>query len=117
MADTRLADRECRPCKGDEPPLEGKALEELAKDLEEGWDVVEEHHLEKEYALEDFREALDFTNAVGEIAEKEDHHPDIELGWGRVQLNLRTHKIDGLTENDFILAAKADRAFDEMKSG
>lgn len=116
MANQDLADRECKPCQGDEPPLKGNALEELSEDLGEGWEVVEEHHLEKEYDLADFREALDFTNRVGEIAEKEEHHPDIELGWGRVQLNIHTHKIDGLTENDFILAAKADRAFKKMAS-
>lgn len=114
MADSDLAKRACKPCQGDEPPLKGQALEELSQELGEDWDVVDEHHLEKEYELADFREALDFTNKVGEIAEKEDHHPDMELGWGRVQINLRTHKIDGLTENDFILAAKADQAFQEM---
>jgi 4a-hydroxytetrahydrobiopterin dehydratase len=94
--------------------LEGKALEELSEQLGEGWKVVDEDHLEKEYEFNDFREALAFTNAVGSIAEREDHHPDIELGWGRVQVSLKTHKIDGLSENDFILAAKADRAFYEL---
>jgi 4a-hydroxytetrahydrobiopterin dehydratase len=114
MARSDLATRECKPCQGDEPPLSGQALDELSEELGDGWDVVEEHHLEREYDLSDFREALEFTNAVGEIAEAQDHHPDIELGWGRVQLNIRTHKIDGLTENDFILAAKADEAFESM---
>jgi 4a-hydroxytetrahydrobiopterin dehydratase len=72
---------------------------------------VNEHHLEKEYAFKDFREALAFTNAVGEIADREDHHPDIYLAWGKVKLTIWTHKIDGLTESDFVLAAKADQAF------
>ena len=76
-----------------------------------GWRVVDEHHLEKAYAFDDFRQALDFTNRVGEIAEAEGHHPDVHLGWGRVKLTIWTHKIDGLTESDFILAAHADEAF------
>lgn len=76
-----------------------------------GWRVVDEHHLEKAYAFDDFRQALDFTNRVGDIAEAEGHHPDVHLGWGRVTLTIWTHKIDGLTESDFILAARADEAF------
>jgi 4a-hydroxytetrahydrobiopterin dehydratase len=71
--------------------------------------VIGEHHLEKEYRFPNFREALDFTNQVGEMAEEQGHHPDIELSWGRVKLLVWTHKIDGLTESDFIWAAKADR--------
>lgn len=116
MAKSDLATRKCKPCQGDEPPLTGGALDELSDELGGDWEVVEEHHLEREYDLSDFQEALDFTNAVGRIAEEEGHHPDIELGWGRVQLNVRTHKIDGLTENDFILAAKADEAFEDLRS-
>jgi len=73
--------------------------------------VVDEHHLEKTFAFEDFRQALNYTNKVGEIAEHEGHHPDIYLGWGKVRLTIWTHKIDGLTESDFILAAKADEAY------
>jgi len=73
-----------------------------------GWRVVDEHHLEKAYAFDDFRQALDFTNRVGEIAEAEGHHPDVHLGWGRVKLTIWTHKIDGLTESDFVFAAKCD---------
>ena len=76
-----------------------------------GWRVVDEHHLEKAYAFDDFRQALDFTNRVGDIAEAEGHHPDVHLGWGRVTLTIWTHKIDGLTDIDFILAARADEAF------
>lgn len=114
MGKSNLEDRKCKPCEGDEPPLKGKALEELAEQLGEGWKVVEEDHLKKKYDFNDFREALAFTNAVGSIAEREDHHPDLALGWGRVEVSLKTHKIDGLSENDFILAAKADRAFSGM---
>jgi 4a-hydroxytetrahydrobiopterin dehydratase len=71
--------------------------------------VIDEHHLEKAYPFKDFREALAFTNRVGELAEEQSHHPDIHLAWGKVRLTIWTHKIDGLTESDFIFAAKADQ--------
>src|SRR2546421_8235018 len=109
---TALAEKECVPCKGGMPPLKGKELTELAKELSDGWTVVREHHLEKEFKFKDFREALDFTNQVGELAEAQGHHPDIYLSWGKVQLTIWTHKVNGLTESDFILAAKADRLLD-----
>lgn len=103
-----LAKKECIPCKGEVPPLKGQALTELLAELGGGWRVVDEHHLEKEYRFKDFRAALAFTNRVGEVAEAQAHHPDIHLSWGRVGLTIWTHKIDGLTESDFILAAKVD---------
>src|SRR6266550_890325 len=105
---TALAEKDCVPCKGGVPPLEGEDLRKLANQLE-GWRVVNEHHLEKEYKFKDFREALAFTNRVGDLAEAQGHHPDIYLAWGKVKLTIWTHKIEGLTESDFILAAKADR--------
>ena len=105
---TELATRTCVPCRGDMPPLEGKELEELSRQVP-GWRVVDEHHLKKEFRFENFREALNFVNRVGELAEEQAHHPDIELGWGRVGVTIFTHKIDVLTESDFILAAKVDR--------
>ncbi|HVR44664.1 MAG TPA: 4a-hydroxytetrahydrobiopterin dehydratase [Thermoanaerobaculia bacterium] len=77
--------------------------------LGSGWRATDDHHLEKEFRFPDFREALAFTNRIGEIAEREGHHPDIELSWGRVGVKIWTHKIDGLTESDFVLAAKVDR--------
>jgi 4a-hydroxytetrahydrobiopterin dehydratase len=104
-----LADKDCVPCKGGMPPLKGEELAAVARALGGNWQVVEEHHLEKEYKFKDFREALDFTNRVGELAEAQGHHPDIYLAWGRVKLTIWTHKIDGLTESDFVLAAKADQ--------
>ena len=91
------------------PPLRGKELSRLHQELGSGWAVVGEHHLEKEYSFPDFRRALDFTVRLGEVAEAQGHHPDIYLAWGRVRLQIWTHKIDGLTESDFILAAKAER--------
>ena len=104
-----LAEKECAPCKGVVPKLEGEALANLAAELGGGWRVVNGHHLEKEYRFKDFRQALDFTNKVGELAEAQGHHPDIYLAWGKVKLTIWTHKIDGLTESDFVLAAKTDR--------
>lgn len=89
--------------------MKGKELEQLTAQLDGGWNVVSEHHLEKEYKFSNFLEALDFTNRVGQLAEAQGHHPDIYLAWGKVRLTVWTHKIDGLTESDFVLAAKADR--------
>src|SRR3954468_21479042 len=104
-----LAEKECVPCKGGVPPLKGEALAKLLKQMKEGWDVVNEHHLQKEYKFKDFREALAFTNRVGELAEKQNHHPDIYLAWGKVKLTLWTHTIDGLTESDFVFALKVEQ--------
>lgn len=98
-------------CQKGTPPLHGGSLADFKSRLDGDWVVVNEHHLEKTYRLKNFREALDFTNTVGEIAETEGHHPEITLTWGRVVVRVWTHKIDGLTESDFVLAAKADRAF------
>jgi 4a-hydroxytetrahydrobiopterin dehydratase len=106
-----LARKSCIPCRGGVPPLRGTELEELHRQLGGDWRVVSEHHLSKEFAFPDFRKALAFTNRVGETAEREGHHPDIYLAWGKVRLDIWTHKIDGLTESDFILAAKADALY------
>lgn len=105
-----LAKKNCRPCNESQAPLKGEAIEKLQHDLDDNWRVVDGHHLEKEYSFKNFKEALAFTNRVGAIAEHEGHHPDIFLGWGKVKLDLWTHNIGGLSENDFILAAKADEA-------
>ncbi|MFQ5349220.1 MAG: 4a-hydroxytetrahydrobiopterin dehydratase [Thermoanaerobaculia bacterium] len=104
-----LADMVCVPCRGGVPPLEGEDLERLEVALGGGWLVVDGHHLEKEYKFDDFRQALDFTNRLGGLAEEVNHHPNIFLTWGRVRVEVWTHKIDGLNEADFIWAAKADR--------
>ncbi|NOY53338.1 MAG: 4a-hydroxytetrahydrobiopterin dehydratase [Deltaproteobacteria bacterium] len=104
-----LASKECIPCKGDVPPLAEKELADLLENLGNSWEVAEGKKLTKEYKFGNFREALAFTNRVGELAESQGHHPEIHLAWGRVKLVIRTHKIDGLTESDFILAAKADQ--------
>lgn len=103
-----LADKTCVPCQGDAQPLGGEDLEKLLGQIP-GWTAIEEHQLHKEFSFKNFREALDFVNRVGEIAEEQGHHPDIRFGWGRVEIDIFTHKIDGLTESDFVFAAKVDR--------
>ncbi|HVO61876.1 MAG TPA: 4a-hydroxytetrahydrobiopterin dehydratase [Terriglobales bacterium] len=102
-----LANKTCVPCRGGVPPLKGQELEELRKQVPK-WQVINEHHLTREFKFPDFRTALDFVNKVGELAERQGHHPDIVLKWGSVGITLWTHKIDGLTESDFIMAAKID---------
>jgi len=105
----QLADKKCVPCRGGVPALKGRALEKLHQQVP-NWKVENEHHLHREFSFPDFRQALAFVNRVGEIAEQEGHHPDILLAWGKAAITLWTHKIDGLTESDFIMAAKIDRA-------
>ena len=104
-----LASKQCVPCRGGVPPLKGAEIQALRERLGDDWQVMEEHRLEKSFRFKDFREALDFTVRVGELAEQQGHHPDIYLAWGKVKLTIWTHKIDGLTESDFIFAAKADQ--------
>ncbi len=104
-----LASRECVPCRGGVPSLRGEALEELHQALGNAWQVVEEHHLKKVFTFPDFRSALDFAVRVGELAEEVGHHPDITVSYGKCTIVLYTHKIDGLAEADFVLAAKIDR--------
>jgi 4a-hydroxytetrahydrobiopterin dehydratase len=103
-----LASKQCVPCKGGVPPLKGAELQALHAQIDPAWEVVGEHHLEREYRFKDFREALAYTNQVGELAEAQNHHPDLLLSWGRVRVTIWTHKIDGLTESDFVFAAKCD---------
>ena len=111
-----LASMECIPCKGGVPPLGHEEIQGYLGDLGGGWLVVDDHHLEKEYRFKNFREALDATNAVGELAEGVGHHPDIYLAWGTVKLTIWTHKIDGLHEADFVFAAKADREIEATRA-
>jgi 4a-hydroxytetrahydrobiopterin dehydratase len=106
---SELAAKSCVPCRGGVPPLKGAELESLEAQVP-GWKVVNEHHLAKAYSFPDFVTALAFVNRAGEIAEQQGHHPDIYLTWGKVEIKIWTHKINGLTESDFILAAKIDQA-------
>jgi 4a-hydroxytetrahydrobiopterin dehydratase len=105
---TQLTEKQCVPCRGKVEPLKGEALKPLAKELQPGWKVIDEHHLEREYRFDNFRDALELVNEIGELAELENHHPDLQLSYGKVVVQLWTHKIHGLHENDFILAAKID---------
>jgi 4a-hydroxytetrahydrobiopterin dehydratase len=107
----KLESMHCVPCKGGMPPLKGQALTDLYSHLQQGWSLIEEKRLEKQYAFKNFREALAFVNRVGAIAESEGHHPDIYLSWGKCRLTIWTHKIGGLTQNDFILAAHCDASY------
>ncbi len=113
MADTQtsqcsLADRKCVPCQGGTPPLKGQALADLAAQTPQ-WQVVEEAKLTRTFKFKDFAEALAFVNRVGALAEEQGHHPDIYFTWGKARIELSTHKIKGLSESDFILAAKIDK--------
>jgi 4a-hydroxytetrahydrobiopterin dehydratase len=105
-----LASQDCVPCRGGVPPLKGKELTEILKEVPQ-WKAVDEHHIIRTFTFPDFKQALDFVNRVGEVAESQGHHPDILLAWGKAEITLWTHKIDGLTQSDFIMAAKIDRLY------
>jgi 4a-hydroxytetrahydrobiopterin dehydratase len=107
---TSLAGRTCVPCRGGIPPLTGDALKQIHQQLVDParWNIVDEHHLHRAYKFPDFKSALAFVNRVGALAEEQGHHPDILLAWGKVEITIWTHAVDGLTESDFILAAKID---------
>ncbi len=105
---TDLASKTCVPCRGNVPPLAGKDLDALASQVPE-WKVVDGHHISRDFKFPDFVQALAFVNKVGAIAEEQGHHPDILLSWGKASVTTWTHKINGLTESDFILAAKIDK--------
>ena len=107
--DNNLLDKRCEPCRGGVEPLRGAALENYSKQIDPAWEICDEKTLKRVFKFHDFREAFDFTIAVGRVAEEQGHHPEITLTWGRVTVRLWTHKIGGLHENDFILAAKIDR--------
>ncbi len=111
-----LAQRECVPCRGGTPPLDPAKIDELLTQLD-GWPIEHEYHLTRTLKLPDFAAALERTNRIGAIAEQQNHHPDIHLAWGQVRVEVWTHKIKGLTESDFIFAAKVDAAFAEFRQG
>jgi 4a-hydroxytetrahydrobiopterin dehydratase len=110
----KLADEPCEACTSDDEPLTEEEYQKYLDELnEEVWTVIDDHHLEGTYPLEDFRDALDFTYGVGELAEEEWHHPDIHLQWGEVEIEMWTHKIDGLHKTDFVMAARMDRIYED----
>ena len=120
-----LTKKKCVPCEGrsgsEEPsgskrgtaPLQGTQIQEYLSQLKTAWEVIDGKRIRKEFKFRDFKEALDFVNKAGELAERENHHPDIELGWGRVVIELSTHAIGGLSENDFILASKIELLYEK----
>lgn len=103
-----LADRQCVPCRGNVPPLGDDRVSELLEELD-GWSIEQGFHLTKTFRFPDFAQALAAVNRVGAMAEEQGHHPDIHLAWGVVNVEVWTHKINGLTESDFVFAAKTDR--------
>lgn len=105
---SELASKTCVPCRGGVPPMKGDELNRYLSQVK-GWKAINEHHLTKAFTFPDFKQALAFVNRVGAIAEEQGHHPDILLTWGKAEVTTWTHKIDGLTESDFILAAKIDQ--------
>lgn len=111
-----LADQACIPCRGGVPPLGRERVEALLRELDAAWRLNGKGHLERTYEFGNFKEALAFANAIGEIAEAERHHPDLLVSWGKCGVEIWTHKIDGLTESDFYFAAKADRVFSDLTS-
>ena len=107
---TTLADQKCIPCRGGTPPLTQEQIAPLAAQLD-GWQVEDDRKLIKSFKVKNWREAVDFVTRITPIAEAENHHPDLYVRCGEVRVYLRTHKINGLTESDFYMAAKIDRAF------
>jgi 4a-hydroxytetrahydrobiopterin dehydratase len=106
---TALADRELNPPRTKQDPLAGEALDRIFQELGNDWQLIQGSKLEKQYTFRNFREALDFTVKVGELAEQVDHHPEICLTWGKASISIWTHSIGGLSEADFVFAARCDK--------
>jgi 4a-hydroxytetrahydrobiopterin dehydratase len=112
-----LADQACIPCRGGVPPMEEARAKQLLRELDDGWHLTSDGHLEREYRLKNFAQAMALANRVADIAEAQSHHPDLSVAWGKCTVEIWTHKISGLTESDFYFAAKADRAFSTLDIG
>lgn len=110
---TELSQKICTACSGDEPALTAIESEEKMEEIDDSWEIEDNHHIFRSFDFDDFKSALDFVNSVGEIAEEQGHHPNIHLEWGEAQVKLYTHKIDGLHENDFIMAARIDELYSQ----
>lgn len=106
-----LIHKKCTPCRSGQKPLRGVEIQNYMSKLSGGWNVVDEQYLEKKYAFPNFKSAFHFAETVARIAEQENHHPTITISWGLVRLKIYTHKIQGLSENDFIIASKCDQKF------
>ncbi len=111
---SELAAQHCVPCRGGVPPLTEEQIAPLLAQLP-GWKVVDGHRLTRTFRFPDFVQALAYVDQIGAVAESEGHHPDIYLTWGQVRVDIWTHKIDGLTESDFVLAAKFGSIYAEVK--
>jgi 4a-hydroxytetrahydrobiopterin dehydratase len=107
---SELASKTCVPCRGGVPPMSGLEIQKILKLVPE-WKAIDDHHLTRTFTFPDFKQALDFVNRVGALAEEQGHHPDVLLAWGKAEITLWTHKINGLTESDFIMAAKIDQVY------
>lgn len=108
---SELSSKVCSACRGDEEPLKATESVERMEEIHDDWELVDNHHIEREFEFDDFMDALEFVNGVGEAAEEQGHHPVIEFTWGEATVRFYTHKIDGLHENDFIMAAKVDEIY------
>ncbi len=106
-----LASRTCEPCRSGATPLRGREIQDLLAQIDTDWECVDQHHLRREFRFRNFAEALEFTNRIGAVAEEQFHHPDMHISWGRVALEIWTHKVGGLLEADFVFAAKCDRLY------
>jgi len=114
---SELSSKVCTACSGDAETLKATEIHEHMKELDDNWEQENNHHIQRQFDLNDFQEALELVNKVGEIAEQQGHHPVInDFTWGRATIKLYTHKIDGLHENDFIMAAKIDEAYEDMEN-
>ena len=108
---SNLAERNCEPCRSGVPPLSAEEMEPLLGQLDAGWEVVDDHHLRRTFRFKDFVRAMAFADRVGDMAEEQGHHPDLHIAWGRVGVEIWTHKIKGLHEADFVFAAKCDTLY------
>ncbi len=108
---SELASRQCTPCKSGVPPLDANETVPLLSQLEDEWEVVNQHHLARTYKFKNFAQALEFVNRIGQMAEEQGHHPDLYLAWGKTRVEIWTHKINGLHEADFVFAAKCDTLY------
>lgn len=106
---SELSKKKCVPCEVGAIPLQPNEIQEMLKQLEEGWDSKDNKSIQKTFKFKNFLEAMEFANKITEVAENEGHHPTLTISWGKLRVKLFTHKIDGLHENDFILAAKIDK--------
>ncbi len=114
-----LSQRECAPCRGDEPPLDRDEINEMMREINESWQLDERNgipRLKRRFKFKGFQPAMDFTVAIGRIAEEQDHHPRLVTQWGSVTVEWWTHKIEGLHANDFIMAARTDEIYDRMQA-